>query len=178
MPTIPLLSFAEKVEPIVRLCHTIIKRHGGNTAPPADGRGFYRGGYWFTSSRVEPDSEPDYALKILWTLKIAFAATDLEEARKYAWDAAQLLFDAHVVFKRKKTALHAAFLAGQAHTTRARESSRANAWQEEVSNRRFGSKRLKMLQIEEREGLHPGTVKKALQRRNARLKENTPPRKK
>jgi hypothetical protein len=177
---IPLLTFREKVDPIVQLCHTILAKHGEPGRVPDRTRpGVYRGWYRFPAS-VEPGSEQDYALKILWTLNIALAAVDMDEARKYAWDAGQLIFDAHVVFKGKKTALHAAFRAGQSHTARAlRRRTGANAWQKEVDGRRAGrSKRSAMLMIEQREELKPGTVKKALQRRDARLKKLSSTRRK
>jgi hypothetical protein len=177
--TTPLPTFVEKVEPIVRLCHTVIEKHGGqprsvDVAHP----GVYRGGYWFPAA-VEPDSEPDYALRILWTLNHACTTPDRDTAMKYAWDAGQLIFDAHVVFKGKKTALHAAFEAGRVRTTQAlRRRKGANAWQRAVDERKGLTKRAKMLKIADDEGIQFGSVKKALQRRRARLRKLSSTRKK
>lgn len=56
-----------------------------------------------------------------------------------------------------------------AKAQKARDTSEANRWQEEVETRRAGqSKADVMRRIEQREGLKPGTVKKALTRRHTR----------
>jgi hypothetical protein len=171
------LTFAEKVELIVRLCQTVIRDHGGQRTdtPSTRHAGFYRqGDCWYRfPSDVKEWSEPDYALRILYGLRKASTTTSFDEARKYAWDAGQLIFEAHVVFKGKATALHAAFQAGQVHAARARRRrSGANLWQKEVDRRRSArSKHSVMMAIEQREGLKEGTVKKALQRRRKRLKK-------
>lgn len=176
--TVPLLTFREKVESIVRLCHTILAKHGEpcskiDRAVP----GFYRGGYRFPA-HVESGSEPDYALKILWTLNIALRATDLDEARKYAWDAAHLIFDAHVVFKGKRTALHAAHLAGQTHAIRARLARHGAHWQWAIDHRPPGrSKRAVIQELADRDGVQPDSIERQL-RRLARREKNHSPRKK
>ena len=149
------LTFAEKVELIVKLCQTVIRDHGGQRTdtPSTRHAGFYRqGDCWYRfPSDVKEWSEPDYALRILYGLRKSSTTTDIDEARKYAWDAGQLIFDAHVVFKGKATALHAAYRAGQVHTARAaRRRSGANAWQKEVDSRRtWQSKKDVMIAIED-----------------------------
>jgi hypothetical protein len=173
----PSLTFAEKVEPIVRLCERIIVSAQGERCRTSDRRrrpGTYRGGYYFPAP-VEPNSESDYALRILSTLQIACDATDRDEALKHAWDASQLIFDAQVVFGWKKKARHAAAKAAEAHRRRAARRRRgAQAWQAEVDARRPGlSQQAVMRNIADRDGLTVDAVKKALQRRRKRMTQGS-----
>ncbi len=73
--TFPLLTFREKVEPIARLCHAVLEKHGERMECDLTRPGSYRGGYRFPAP-VMPNSEADYALRILAALKIAIASTD------------------------------------------------------------------------------------------------------
>ena len=94
--------------------------------------------------------------------------------RKHAWDAGQLIFDAHVVLKGKRTALHAAFLAGQKHAARAKRRRRGvNQWQREIDDRRPGRTQGEVIAaIATREGLKPDSIKKQLQRRRRRTRQS------
>jgi hypothetical protein len=54
--------------------------------------------------------------------------------------------------------------AARASAEQRREESRAKDWLEEVLSRKHGSKEQKYREIEDREGLQPGSVKKAVLR--------------
>jgi hypothetical protein len=171
--TVPLLTFAEKTSPILELCHAVLSRHGerceGNdlTRP-----GFYRGGYWFAEP-VHPESEADYALRILFRLRIASTTTDRETALKFAWDAGQEVLAAHVKFKRLRSAIDAATAAGEAHRQRALDDDRYTEWEIEIRDRRTGRTKGQVIRaIADREGLTPDAVKKSLQRHRDRKKRH------
>jgi hypothetical protein len=83
-------------------------------------------------------------------------------------DRAQLMLP---YAERGRNALQSISDAGKARAEKARRESRANAWRQEVAARRAGSAEAAYARIERREGLRPGTVKKAI----IRLRKKRPP---
>ena len=94
MTVIPLLTFRQKVAPIEALCRRVIADAGGQLRRRARGE-VSRAGYAFPAP-VAPESQADYALKILRTLAAAHAMStgDPDTAMKLTWDAARLLTEA------------------------------------------------------------------------------------
>jgi hypothetical protein len=166
---IPLLTFAEKVAPIVRLCNREIANAGGRrqafdrTLP-----GYYRGGYRFPAP-VKRNSEADYALRILAAVKVACtAATDPEERCNWAWDAGQLVFDAQRRFS--------SFVKASAKGVHKREedaTKRWTKWQREIDRLRPGLSASAAITIVARKAnLSAPALKKGLQRHRARQTKN------
>jgi len=93
----------------------------------------------------------------------AFAATIIS----------QLLGDVRFEFvqplaERGRKALQSTRLAAKVKAEAARRNSPAKGWRKEVEGRRFGSAEAVYARIERREGLRPGTVKKAVIRHRQR----------
>lgn len=122
-----------------------------------------RFGYVFDAP-IAKNSAADYAIRILRSLAIAQSSSDRDAALSAAYMAGALATDAATLFPQRRRARVASSKAAAT-----RQAPRGDAWAKEVSQRRPGqTKQAAYQRIEWREGLQPGTVKKAVLRASRR----------
>lgn len=169
-------SFEEMTAPLDNLCRHILQLNGATewrdgSAKIPKGCTAYTVGYLLPSTAKVEASEVAYALEILFWLRRARAATDVDVSKKLAWTAGALAMEAHMKFRWEPHALRGEKNLVSVRTAAAkkgeiaRRHSKARVWLQEVTDRRTGlTKEAVYARIERREGLKAGTVKKGISR--------------